>query len=1481
MGQTCAPAQNDSILASAIVKHVCSNPEALEWADDSGDLENHSGASPLFIEPGHHRFCGCDANCSHPVDLQTELGHFIVEGPYLNQSAQCDLGSLCIISQWRGVGISVNDSIILQKQCRTKEASAHQRRADISFSESMSWFELHLGFLDPGIGPRVVELCWCPAGRPCVSAEEFLATALQLRLVCPPGQYELSETCEVCPVDHYCPGGEELHRCPAASTALAGSRELSDCKCLLGRYWDAGTCRNCPAGSTTSGVGATALTSCTCMPGYVSSQPDEPSACEQCGLGFFCMGGTHKQPCAPSQTTEGPTAGNQSQCVCMAGTFPQDDGHCVPCAVSHFKDSSGNVPCSKCGPGTFSNTTGATEECECSYGYGYEDAEAGCIACPAGEYKANVGNLRCDRCSVDKLSMEAATSVLDCLCRPGTTAEGDGCRDCSPGFFCNNGEELRCTSGSSSSAGSSDELDCLCLEGHYSLQSDSGFSCEPCQAGRYKPATANQQICPSQCPTNSDSPNASTSLSNCSCIAGFYAELDEAGLLVRCASCNSFTHLSCFGGFYEQTDRHRLPVARPGYFQTAPTTAIKCNVVMDDGISACLGGGLCAEGSETLECMGRYSNACAEGSTGFLCGECPPGWARNYWKEPCRLCTASWPLIFSVLLDVGTKVFLNFVVTSLAATAAVRGSGKLHAIMIRIATQWLAACSVVATLDLDQMSPLQMRDLDGPEGEVGLFAWPVEVTVAMLRLFEFLTLTPVLTTVDLDAQCFSQEFSQNPAAPRIALGIYYLSLPLLVMLGSVLLSWAAVRLLVPLANRIGFSFSEAGRRRQKRTKALEQLLQAIQPELHHAQVDLSWEDLEDSGALLVPLAELEIAAAEPGAFLRRAVVDSPSLLLRACTLRARATGAELKATALDLPLVRELATGASDFAGLLDEVLASNGPPITNNVVIHDPIEDAITDHDFELQDKDPIAEDSITDHDFEIQDPIAEDAITDHDFKIQDKDQKEELPPSRPTKPDSATESLKKMSTVSLRESRAAQLDMDLDVDEAMDSLDFGLFSPNAPFGELLYQCLPVVWVAVVSLWPGLLSSFLRMIWCVPIWEEDLVSRSRLRLLPNPDVVCWSDEHFPSAALAVSGLVVWCVGIPLVLAAKLSLEDRTSPDKHRRYGYFFQGLEPQYWWWDILVKRADVGLMMLVTYTSVVREPEAKVLLFPLLSGLQALLAAWFKPYANDQAQVLDVVDVMLSTIRFLLFGAVAAMLILNTDSFTTRMVAYILFLVLLLACVYFFAHLASQMLRDAVVSPPKRAKSVAMRLLGAAQRFALKLLLPVFREEAEEEMLKLTWSFGANHIRTRKRPRNFRTSFREMGSNMLLGFQQVRDILLRTGPQFQHLVLYNANEEFAAFWLQQLNQDELPGPAVVCSLATAHTKLPALLARNRMCGLWMQQLNALTSQEGPFTCTPADLQRAIRRMSQMPQEDAVELVQHAMGLFAEQAWVDDYLEL
>ncbi|CAE7941931.1 UVR8, partial [Symbiodinium sp. KB8] len=81
-----------------------------------------------------------------------------------------------------------------------------------------------------------------------------------------------------------------------------------------------------------------------------------------------------------------------------------------------------------------------------------------------------------------------------------------------------------------------------------------------------------------------------------------------------------------------------------------------------------------------------------------------------------------------------------------------------------------------------------------------------------------------------------------------------------------------------------------------------------------------------------------------------------------------------------------------------------------------------------------------------------------------------------------------------------------------------------------------------------------------------------------------------------------------------------------------------------------DLALMMLVAYTSVVPDPKAKLALFPVLSGFQALLAAWVRPYANDQAEVLDVLEVTLCSIRFLLFSGVALLLNLETPTQTAH---------------------------------------------------------------------------------------------------------------------------------------------------------------------------------------------------------------------------------------
>ncbi|CAE6963215.1 unnamed protein product [Symbiodinium sp. CCMP2592] len=1279
-GRNCSFRRNAS--GSVAAKRNCSDPDflaglptLLSEAEEEGLWMFAGNASPFFTEPGHHRLCWCDVNCSHPDNFSVTVAYFIVEGPQLRQSARCYLGTDCTIAGWRGVGISVNDSLVMRGRCNGEpEASSStypRRSVGVSFNESYGWHTLHVGFLDPseGLKPEALELCWCPAAAaPCASAEDFLVVALSLEVLCPPGEYSEGpgSSCLPCPPNFFCPGGSEVQSCPSASTSAVGSSQLPDCLCLRGRYWDAEStiCLACPAGSSTLQEGATGLGSCTCMPGFFNTQPDNPAVCEACGVGFFCTGGLQaRQPCAASQTTESDTSADESQCVCRAGSF-LEDGLCTPCPVGFFKGSVGDFPCSPCGSGSFSNGTGNTERCRCLPGYGLDEEINKCTECAPGEYKALVGDTPCSRCSANKTSVQAATSPLDCRCRSGLAAEGDACRVCRAGFFCpGQGEEIRCPENATSRVGSLQQADCLCNPGYYALEARA--ICEPCQPGRYKPTLANDPSCPLQCPTNGESANASTDLRDCFCVAGFYAVLDEAGWLARCASCAFLPHLQCLGGFHTQagitqTGNHTLPVARPGHFQTGQTITVKCTAVTATGLSTCLGGQPC-EQDDAVDCFGRYGNACDEGSTGFLCGECPYGWARSAFQRPCEPCATSsaMPLIAAVIIDVGTKATVSFVVASMAATAAVRASSKLHTVMIRIATQWLAVCSVLATFDLTQIPINEDTETWSREEDARLFPWPAQVTAAMLGLFETLTLTPVLTSIDSAAQCLAQEFSSQSTAPSLAVGVYYLILPLLVILGIVLLSLLVVHGLVPSGQRLGFAFNEAGRRHRRKAKAMQSLreamdqmlgeafpktsgLPAVAPTSNAPTVTFSWVDLERSGALhFHTVAQVQLAAEDLDAFLCHAVIGSRELLLRACAARAAQLRPQAEAqkvheelAQVDLRpfLTTDFASQFVTFTSMLDMVLdeVQTGVAFTGAEALEDSEENDAQEH---------LKEGSEPSAGCEAAEGALQ-ATDDAPHEVQIAVSKHDLSPM---------------------------------VDTVVDSLDFGLFSAAPRFGQLARQSIPVIWVSLVSLWPGLLSSFLQMIWCVPVPEDDVIVN---RLLPNPSVICWSDEHFVSARIAIAGLVVWCVGIPLTLAVLLlRIPDRQAPENFRRFGYFFQGLEPKFWWWDLLVKRLDlasealrdVALMMLLTYTSVVPDPKGKLMLFPALSGFQVFLASWVKPYANDQAEILDVVEavvsilhslcgvgawpqVTLSMIRFLLFFAVASLLILKPPAATTH---------------------------------------------------------------------------------------------------------------------------------------------------------------------------------------------------------------------------------------
>ena len=167
-------------------------------------------------------------------------------------------------------------------------------------------------------------------------------------------------------------------------------------------------------------------------------------------------------------------------------------------------------------------------------------------------------------------------------------------------------------------------------------------------------------------------------------------------------------------------------------------------------------------------------------------------------------------------------------------------------------------------------------------------------------------------------------------------------------------------------------------------------------------------------------------------------------------------------------------------------------------------------------------------------------------------------------------------------------------------------------------------------------------------------------------------------ALIATVGLSMWCVGLPMGLFLSIwKSRERQSQENFRKFGYFIEGFEPSFWWWDIVVKRLDVGMMTLVAYTSLAPDDRAKLLLFPMLSAVQLALTAWFKPFADDQAELLDFLDTFLLALRFFCFSALAVLILLSPSPDSTQVIAMAVFLVLMIGCWYFVLHVASQLLR------------------------------------------------------------------------------------------------------------------------------------------------------------------------------------------------------------
>jgi len=207
----------------------------------------------------------------------------------------------------------------------------------------------------------------------------------------------------------------------------------------------ASACKLCPAGTTSTTIGAVELSNCVaCEAGKWSNTTGSSEHCTDCGTGKYM--------------DETGSASASACKLCPAGTTSTTFG-----AVELSK-------CVACEAGKWSNTTGSSEHCtNCDKGYYNEftgsNSTNSCVACPAGTIGTEAGQVSsslCIVCPTGKYSDELAFP-------------GPSCTNCAKGYY-------------NTLTGSNSINSCVaCPKGTIGKEAGqtSSTGCEDCETGRF------------------------------------------------------------------------------------------------------------------------------------------------------------------------------------------------------------------------------------------------------------------------------------------------------------------------------------------------------------------------------------------------------------------------------------------------------------------------------------------------------------------------------------------------------------------------------------------------------------------------------------------------------------------------------------------------------------------------------------------------------------------------------------------------------------------------------------------------------------------------------------------------------------------------------------------------------------------------------------------------------------------------------------
>jgi hypothetical protein len=380
--------------------------------------------------------------------------------------------------------------------------------------------------------------------------------------------------------------------CPPDTHAQAGSNDISMCKCNagftktgvnlhtqapicsscpVGTYSISGEeekCLNCPENSSTTDIGASRVSQCLCLPGFILNSNN--GECEMCPANTFqetypngvCIS-------CPAHSTSDSGSISKLDCVCQAGYSGPAGGECWECQEGQYKDIVGSATCSSC-PAYTTSQKASTQKLNCTCLPGYVGLAGNpCVACPTSTYEMNGVCVLCPQYTFAPI---ASSTVESCKCTPGFVASELGiCKPCPFGFYRADNDDTCVACGIMSNTtyeGSGHKNQCLCNPGYSTIeqtvetigeiqtieQTDDSTLCKECPENTYK-SKLGMQSCKS-CPANSVAPVASSSMSACNCLPGFIEAGDGTCAKVCAAGYEPLlqeTCVACDFNYYKST----------------------------------------------------------------------------------------------------------------------------------------------------------------------------------------------------------------------------------------------------------------------------------------------------------------------------------------------------------------------------------------------------------------------------------------------------------------------------------------------------------------------------------------------------------------------------------------------------------------------------------------------------------------------------------------------------------------------------------------------------------------------------------------------------------------------------------------------------------------------------------------------------------------------------------------------------------------